>query len=55
MEKFSELAKILIKLLEKILYLGLKASLHHISSSGATRRSNEGFGENIYSSVSQCH
>jgi hypothetical protein len=52
MEKISKLAKILIKLLEKILYLGLKVSLHHISSDGATRRSHEGFGASTYSSAS---
>jgi hypothetical protein len=54
MEKISKLAKILIKLLEKILYLGLKVNLHYISSGGATR-SNEGFGASTYSSASRCH
>jgi len=44
MEKISKLTKILIKLLEKKLYLGLKVSLQHISCGATTRRSSEGFG-----------
>jgi hypothetical protein len=44
MEKISKLAKILIKLLEKNLYLGLKVSLQHIVGGVATRKSSEDFG-----------
>jgi hypothetical protein len=40
MEKISKLAKILIKLLEKILYLRLKVSLQHIAGGVATRKSS---------------
>jgi hypothetical protein len=49
MKKISKLAKILIKLLEKILYLGLKVSLQHISGGVATRRSNQDLGVGICS------
>lgn len=44
MEFFSKLAKILIKLLEKNLYLALKVSLQHISGGVVTRRRSEDFG-----------
>jgi len=44
MEFFSKLAKILTKILEKILYSRLKVSMQHILDGAATRRSSEGFG-----------
>jgi len=49
MEKFSVLVKILTKLFEQILYLGLKGRLWHISGGAAARRSSAGFGAGTFS------